>query len=77
YNAAAGQTTLLTPNSIDAISTASPRVKIVGNALVTRGAVSINLRGTLYGTTHQRVSLDGTGSGGVTIGTPTTLITDL
>jgi iron complex outermembrane receptor protein len=77
YNAAFGQTTLLTRNAIDALTTATPRVKVIAGALVTHGPLSFNLRETLYGITRQHVSLDGTGSGNTVIGTPTTLITDV
>jgi iron complex outermembrane receptor protein len=77
YNAAFGQTTLLTRNAIDALTTATPRVKVIAGALISHGPLSLNLRETLYGITRQHVSLDGTGSGNTVIGTPTTLITDV
>ena len=77
YNATFGQTSLLTANAIDALTTATPRVKLIAGALFNHGPLSLNLRETLYGTTRQHVSLDGTGSGNTVIGTPTTLITDV
>jgi iron complex outermembrane receptor protein len=77
YNATFGQTSLLTANAIDALTTATPRVKLIAGALFNHGPLSFNLRETLYGTTRQHVSLDGTGSGNTVIGTPTTLITDV
>lgn len=77
YNAAFGQTTLLTRNALDALTTATPRVKVIAGALVSHGPLSLNLRETLYGVTRQHVSLDGTGSGNTVVGTPTTLITDI
>ncbi|MBB3955311.1 TonB-dependent receptor plug domain-containing protein [Novosphingobium sediminicola] len=84
YNAAAGQTDLLTQTAKDALTTATPRVKLIAGALWNIGKFSVNLRETLYGTTSQHISTDGTGNcaGGDTntcrlmkIGT--TFITDL
>jgi iron complex outermembrane recepter protein len=72
-------TTLLTQYAIDGLTTATPRVKIIGNALWTHGKWSVNLRETLYGSTSQHESPDGTGEGSsaqlIKIGT--TGITDL
>lgn len=79
YNANFGQTALLSTAAIDALTTATPRVKLIANALFTHGPLSINLRETLYGSTSQHDSPDGSGQGSnslnVKIGT--TLITDL
>lgn len=54
FNAAFGQTDLLSVNAKDGLSTATPRVKSIANALWTMGKLSVNLRGTLYGSTRQR-----------------------
>ncbi len=62
YNAAFGQTNLLTQNSIDALTTATPRVKLIANALWSMGKLSVNLRETMYGTTSQHISSDGSGN---------------
>jgi iron complex outermembrane receptor protein len=62
YNAAFGQTSLLTQNSIDALTSATPRVKLIAGALWNVGKFSINLRETMYGTTSQHISTDGSGN---------------
>ncbi|MBC2668864.1 TonB-dependent receptor plug domain-containing protein [Novosphingobium piscinae] len=54
FNAAFGQTDLLSVNAKDALSTATPRVKSIANALWSLGSFSLNLRGTVYGSTRQR-----------------------
>jgi len=63
YNASAGQTSLLTQTAIDGLTTATPRVKVIADALWTFGSLSINLRETLYGTTSQHLSPSGSGEG--------------
>jgi iron complex outermembrane receptor protein len=72
-------TALLTQYAKDGLTTATPRVKVIGNILWTHSKWSINLRETIYGETSQHESPDGTGSGAdaqlVKIGT--TGITDL
>ncbi|HWU03841.1 MAG TPA: TonB-dependent receptor [Novosphingobium sp.] len=79
YNASANQTNLLTQTAMDALTTATPRVKVIGNILWTHGKWSVNLRETIYGTTSEHISPDGSGQGSqaqlVKIGT--TGITDL
>jgi len=55
---------LLNTNGVDALSTATPRVKIIGNALWTFGKLSLNLRETFYGSTSEYTSFDGTGDPG-------------
>lgn len=79
YNSDANQTELLTTNAIDGLTMATPRVKVIANALWTYGKLSVNLRETIYGTTSQHLSPDGSGEGSnaqlVKIGT--TGITDL
>lgn len=78
YNAAYN-TKLLSQNAQDGLTTATPRVKVIGNILWTHGPLSVNLRETIYGTTSQHDSPDGSGEGAnaqlVKIGT--TGITDL
>ena len=61
-NAAALQTQLLGPASISGLVDATPRVKTVLGALYTISNVSINLRDTIYGSTYEIFSLDGTGN---------------
>ncbi len=79
YNAGFPQTSLLTRTSISALTTATPRVKVIANALWTHGPLSLNLRETLYGATSQYLSPDGSGQGSnsglFAIGT--TVITDI
>lgn len=84
YNAGAGQTDLLTPNAVDALTTATPRVKLIAGALWNIGKFSINLRETMYGTTSQHISTGGSGLCTATTGEScqlikigTTFITDL
>ncbi len=55
---------LLNQNGADALSTATPRVKVIGNVLWTIKRLSINLRETLYGSTSQWTSFDGSGDAG-------------
>lgn len=57
YNATSSptQTTLLTQSAQDALTTATPRVKLIGNALWNIGKFSVNLRETMYGSTSQHV----------------------
>lgn len=80
-NPAYSQTDLLDPNSIDGLTTATPRVKVIANGLFTIGDFSINLRETIYGVTHQRTSYSGSGystAGGFTVlRIGTAAITDL
>lgn len=79
YNAAQGQTKLMTQYAIDGLTTATPRMKAVASAIWTRGPLSLDLRETMYGQTSQHLSPDASGQGAnaqkVTIGT--TFITDL
>lgn len=83
-NTAYNQINLLDPNSIDGLTTATPRVKVIANALFTFGDFSLNLRETVYGVTHQRTSFSGSGygapgdgSGYTVLRIGTTAITDL
>ena len=57
------QTSLLDQNAIDGLTTATPRVKVIADALYTHGPLSINLRETLYGATSQHDSPSGSGEG--------------
>jgi iron complex outermembrane recepter protein len=63
YNADAGQVSLLDQNAKDGLTTATPRVKTILNALWTHGRLSVNLRETIYGSTSQHLSPDGSGQG--------------
>jgi iron complex outermembrane receptor protein len=74
-NAAFGQVGLLTPTAIDALTTATPKVKTILGALISKGLFSINLRETIYGSVSQRVSGDGVTYTPTHIGT--SAITDL
>jgi iron complex outermembrane receptor protein len=46
---------------VDALTTATPRVKLIAGALWNIGKFSINLRETMYGTTSQHISTGGSG----------------
>ncbi len=81
-NVAFGQTQLLGPNALSALTTATPREKAVLGALWTLGKWSVNLRDTVYGPSSEVVSLNGTGtispdSLGAEVKIGTTSITDL
>ena len=79
YNAGAGQTALLTLNAIDGLTTATPKVKVIANALWNFGKLSVNLRETIYGSTSQDISYNGsgTGTGAMLFKIGTTAITDM
>jgi len=72
-----GQTTILSPTAISALTTATPKEKVILNAFYTHEKWSVNLRETIYGPTSEVVSLSGTGVGGYTETIGTTGITDL
>jgi iron complex outermembrane receptor protein len=78
-NVAFGQTALLTKQAISALTTMTPREKLVLGAYWTLGRWSVNLRETVYGSTSEWVSINQTGSGnGATHFTvPANAITDL
>ena len=57
-NVGFGQTDLLSVNAQDGLSTATPKVKSIANALWTVGKLSLNMRGTVYGSTRQRIQGD-------------------
>jgi iron complex outermembrane recepter protein len=78
-NVAFGQTALLTKQAISALTTMTPREKVVLGAFWTLDRWSVNLREAIYGPTSEWISIDQTGSGnGATNFTvPTTAITDL
>jgi iron complex outermembrane receptor protein len=76
-NAAYGQTSILGPTAISALTTATPREKVILGAYWTLSKWSVNLRETVYGPTSEIVSTSGTGVGGITERIGTTGITDL
>ena len=78
-NVAFGQTKLLTKQAISALTTMTPKEKVVLGAYWTLDRWSVNLRETVYGPTSEWVSIDQTGTGrGATNSTvPTNAITDL
>ena len=81
-NAAAGQTQLQGPNSLSALTDSTPRVKAILAAFWKHGRWTANLRDTIYGSTSQIFSIDGTGNSypgnPATVGKiGTTSITDL
>jgi iron complex outermembrane receptor protein len=78
-NVAYGQTSILTANSITALTSAAPKEKAILSAYWTLGPWSVNLRETVYGSTSELVSFNGTGTGnGATnVVQGTTGITDL
>jgi iron complex outermembrane recepter protein len=61
-NANEGQVQLLTRNALSALTTATPKVKAILNALYSQGRFSLNLRETFYGTASEWVSQNGTGN---------------
>jgi iron complex outermembrane receptor protein len=78
------QTDLLNQNAKDGLTTATPKTKIIANALWTHGPISVNLRETMYGPVSQHISTDGSGNCSSTTGEScqllkigTTFITDL
>ncbi len=72
-----GQTAILSPTAISALTTATPREKAVLNGYYTHDKWSVNLRETVYGSTSEIVSTSGTGVGGYTEKVGVTGITDL
>ncbi len=76
-NAAFGQTSILGPTALSALTTATPKEKIILGAFWTLAKWSVNLRETVYGPTSEIVSTSGTGVGGLTERIGTTGITDL
>lgn len=72
-----GQTTILGPNALSALTTATPKEKVILGAFWTHEKWSVNLRETVYGPTSEIVSTSGTGVGGITEKIDTTGITDL
>ena len=52
-NVAQGQTVFFTPNSAGALTTATPRYKVILQAYYTYKKFSVNLRETIYGNTSQ------------------------
>ena len=58
-----GQTSILTANSISALTQSAPKEKAILAAYWTLGNWSVNLRETVYGETSELVSFNGTGSG--------------
>jgi iron complex outermembrane receptor protein len=57
------QTSLLSPQAITALTTATPREKVVLGAYYTHSKWSVNLRETIYGPSSELFSLNGLGSG--------------
>ncbi|HUO11969.1 MAG TPA: TonB-dependent receptor [Caulobacteraceae bacterium] len=81
-NAAAGQTQILTPTALSALTTATPREKVILGAYYSLAKWSVNLRETVYGPSSQLVSVDGTGASypgnpATDLKIPVTGITDL
>lgn len=78
-NTGYGQTSLLDLNSMTGLTTATPKVKVIANALWNVGKFSLNVREAVYGSTSQAVSFSGSGygSGATLLRIGTTAITDL
>jgi iron complex outermembrane receptor protein len=76
-NAAFGQTAILSPTALSALTTATPREKAVLGAFWTLDRWSVNLRETIYGPSSEVVSTSGTGVGGEEERIGVTGITDL
>ncbi|MGC1302894.1 MAG: TonB-dependent receptor [Caulobacteraceae bacterium] len=62
-NVAQGQTSILTAAAVSALLTGTPKEKAVLNALWTINKFTVNLRETIYGSTSELISVDGTGTG--------------
>jgi iron complex outermembrane recepter protein len=58
-----GQTALLTPQAISALTTATPKEKLIFGAFWTLERWSVNLRETIYGPASEMASPNGTGGG--------------
>lgn len=76
-NPAFGQTALLGPSALSALTTGTPRWKLIPSVLLTHGKWSLLLKEDVYGETKEIVSLDGTGTNGFWEKIPITGITDL
>jgi iron complex outermembrane receptor protein len=61
-NAQQSQIQLLTRNSLSALTTATPKVKSILNALYSVGRFSLNVRETFYGSTALWISQNGSGN---------------
>ncbi len=58
-----GQTTLLNKSSQSALTTSTPKEKLILNAVYTYQKWTVDLRETFYGSASEWVSLDGSGTG--------------
>ena len=76
-NPASGQTSILGPQALTNLTTATPKWKVVLGAYATHGKWSLNLREAIYGKSSQIVSTDGTGNNGITEEIGVTAVTDL
>jgi iron complex outermembrane receptor protein len=76
-NPAFGQTALLGPSALSALTTGTPRWKLIPSVLFTHGKWSVFLKEDVYGETKEVVSLNGTGANGIWLSTPVTGVTDL
>lgn len=74
-----GQTALLTKQAVSALTTMTPREKLVLGAYWTLDRWSVNVRETVYGPVSEWISINqtGTGNGATNFTVPTTAITDL
>jgi iron complex outermembrane receptor protein len=77
YSAPFGQTALLGPSALSALTTGTPRWKLIPSVLFTHGKWTIFLKEDVYGETKEVVSLNGTGVNGLWETIPVTPITDL
>jgi iron complex outermembrane receptor protein len=76
-NASVGQTYLLSPTAISALTTAMPKAKATLGMHYRRSRWSLNLVESIYGPSSEVFSLDGTGTNGTDVKINTTAITDL
>lgn len=76
-NASVGQTYLLSPTAISALTTAMPKAKATLGMHYRLSAWSVNLVESIYGPSSEVFSLDGTGTNGTDVKINTTAITDL
>lgn len=78
-NPAFSQTSLLTKQAISALTTMTPKEKLVLGAFWSLDRWSVNVRETVYGPVSEWISINqtGTGNGATNFTVPTTAITDL
>lgn len=74
-----GQTSLISPESISYLTTATPRFKVIAGAVLTHGPFTLSVKETVYGRSSVLTAPNGAGIGpdATLLRIPTTGITDL